>query len=46
LGLLKYFKLPNRPNEKEAAAMRKHFTPRETAASFLLWALKGDLSLI
>jgi DNA-3-methyladenine glycosylase II len=42
LGLQRYFNLPDRPNEKETLFMQSHFEGKETAASFLLWALKGD----
>jgi DNA-3-methyladenine glycosylase II len=42
IGLQKYFKLDDRPNEKEAEAMKSHFKGHETAASYWLWALKGD----
>ena len=42
LGLQIYFQLPERPGEKETFTLQKKFEKRETAASFLLWALKGD----
>jgi len=42
LGLQRYFDMETRPSEKETLEMKKHFEGRETAASFLLWALKGD----
>ena len=42
IGLQRYFDMEDRPDEKQTKEMRKHFEGRETAASFLLWALKGD----
>ena len=42
IGLQHYFDLDERPDEKQAKTMQSHFEGRETAASFLLWALKGD----
>ena len=42
LALQQYFNMNERPSEKETKAMQHHFNDRETAASFLLWALKGD----
>lgn len=42
IGLQKYFQMDSRPNEKESLAMKNHFVGQETAASFCLWALKGD----
>lgn len=42
LGLQKYLDAPEKPNETETLALKSQFEGRETAAAFLLWALKGD----
>lgn len=42
IGLQHYFDMDERPNEKQSLSMQSHFAGRETAASFLLWAMKGD----
>ena len=42
LGLQRYFEIETRPSEKETLQLKNHFEGKETAASFRLWALKGD----
>ena len=40
-GLRKYYKMEQRPNEQQALEAGEHFAPHRTAASILLWHLKG-----
>ena len=40
-GLRKYYNMPARPDEKQALEIGGHFAPHRTAASILLWHLKG-----
>lgn len=43
MGLQSYFKLPERPDPKKAEKLGDQFAPHRTAASLLLWHLKGKL---